>query len=91
MSRLSKDNDEDDISSLKLIQVGGALLDSFTAQKIEEQFECKLQQVYGIAEGLICMTDKQDGNEVTYHTQGTPISEYDEIKILDDSGKSAAR
>ena len=82
-----KDNDEDDISSLKLIQVGGALLDSFTAQKIEEQFECKLQQVYGIAEGLICMTDKQDGNEVTYHTQGTPISEYDEIKILDDSGK----
>ena len=30
-----KDNDEDDISSLKLIQVGGALLDSFTAQKLK--------------------------------------------------------
>ena len=37
------------------------------------------------------MTDKQDGNEVTYHTQGTPISEYDEIKILDDSGKKCSK
>ncbi|MCH8647341.1 hypothetical protein SHJJP8921_001613 [Staphylococcus lugdunensis] len=50
-----QNNDEDDINSLKLIQAGGALLYLFTTQNIEEQFECKLEQVYGIAEGLICM------------------------------------
>ncbi|MBH9580711.1 AMP-binding protein [Staphylococcus felis] len=81
-----KYNPDYDISSLKLIQVGGALLDAYTAKEIVGTLNCMLQQVYGIAEGLICMTSPKDGDEIIYETQGTPISEYDEIKIVDENG-----
>ena len=73
-----------DISSLKLVQVGGAPLDTYTSMQIEEQLDCVLQQVYGIAEGLISMTSPTDYKDIIYETQGTPISEYDEIKIVDE-------
>lgn len=76
-----------DISSLKVIQVGGAVLDSYLAARIEKAFACTLQQIFGIAEGLICCTDLADGEEIRYHTQGKPISAYDEIMIVDEKGR----
>ncbi|HDD0428227.1 TPA: AMP-binding protein [Staphylococcus aureus] len=75
-----------DINSLKMIQVGGALLDLYTAKDIEDKFGCILQQIYGIAEGLICTTEATDSKEIIYETQGKPISEYDEIKIVNEFG-----
>ncbi len=83
-------NPDYDIRSLKLIQVGGALLDAYTGKEIVETLNCMLQQVYGIAEGLICMTSPKDRDELIYHTQGVPISEYDEIKIVDENGNEVA-
>lgn len=79
-------NPDYDINSLKLIQVGGALLDVYTGKEIARTFNCVLQQVYGIAEGLICMTSPLDEEETIYETQGKPISVYDEIKIIDEQG-----
>lgn len=79
-----------DISSLEVLQVGGSVLDSFMAQKIKEGFNCKLQQIFGIAEGLICCTELEDDNYSVYNTQGKPISEYDEILIVDDKGNEVS-
>ncbi|WP_223716946.1 AMP-binding protein, partial [Streptococcus pneumoniae] len=58
-----------------------------TAKKIERGFSCKLQQIFGIAEGLISTTSLDDDSETIYNTQGKPISEYDEVLIVDEEGK----
>lgn len=79
--------EEYDLSSLEVIQVGGSVLDPYLAEKVENAFHCKLQQVFGMAEGLICCTDLNDCDDVRYHTQGKPLSEYDEVLIVDDNGR----
>lgn len=79
--------EEYDLSSLELIQVGGSVLESWLAEKIEKVFDVKLQQIFGIAEGLILTTNKEDNNRIRWQTQGKPISEHDEILIVDEKGK----
>ena len=79
-----EEDDSYDLSSLEVVQVGGSVLESYLAEKIEETFECTLQQVFGIAEGLICCTDLNASDEVRYTTQGSPISTYDEVLIVDE-------
>ncbi|HGI2780402.1 MULTISPECIES: (2,3-dihydroxybenzoyl)adenylate synthase [Bacillota] len=79
--------EEYDLSSLELIQVGGSVLESWLAEKIEKVFDVKLQQIFGIAEGLILTTNKEDNNKIRWQTQGKPISEHDEILIVDEKGK----
>lgn len=76
--------DESDLSSLKLLQVGGARLESSLAARITPAFGCKLQQVFGMAEGLICCTRLDDPEEVILHTQGRPISPHDRLRIVDE-------
>ncbi|MFH4415559.1 MAG: AMP-binding protein [Neisseriaceae bacterium] len=70
------------LSSLRLIQVGGARFSSKQAQWFDTVFEGKLQQVYGMAEGLICLTELKGPRKLTWMTQGKPISLLDEIKLL---------
>lgn len=79
------ETDDYDISSLEILQVGGSVLDSYLAKKVESSFNCKLQQIFGIAEGLICCTDLEDDDYITYNTQGKPISRYDEILVVDEN------
>lgn len=76
-----------DLSSLKIIQVGGSVLDAITSKKIMDTFGCTLQQIYGIAEGLICCTRLDDSVEVISTCQGKPISAGDEVHIVDEDGK----
>lgn len=75
-----------DLSGLKVLQVGGAMLDDTLADKIIEKFPCKLMQVFGTAEGLLCFTQVSDADEVVARCQGTPISPADEVRIVDESG-----
>lgn len=79
-----KDYDDYNLDSLKVLQVGGSVLDSKTARNISNTFGCKLQQIFGIAEGLICCTSLDDEDEVIYNCQGTPISDMDEVLIVDE-------
>lgn len=81
---------DSDISSLEVIQVGGSVLDSLSAERIEKTFGCKLQQIFGIAEGLICCTDLSDKKEIIYNSQGKPISDKDEVLIVDEKGEEVA-
>lgn len=73
-----------DLSSLRIVQSGGARLPVETARRIEPAFGCFLQQVFGMAEGLLTLSRKDDDPESVVTTQGRPITTADEIRIVDD-------
>ncbi|MDL4840526.1 (2,3-dihydroxybenzoyl)adenylate synthase [Aquibacillus rhizosphaerae] len=77
-------NRHDDLSSLEVIQVGGAKFSAESAKRIQPAFGCKLQQVFGMAEGLVNYTRFDDPEEIIVHTQGRPMSPYDEIRVVDE-------
>lgn len=75
-----------DLSSLKVLQVGGAKLVAEAARRVRPVLGCTLQQVFGMAEGLVNYTRLDDPEEIIVETQGRPISPDDEVLILDDAG-----
>ena len=75
-----------DLSSLRLLQVGGAKLTPEIAKLVEPALGCRLQQVFGMAEGLLNYTRAEDTPDVVIGTQGRPLSEFDEIRIVDADG-----
>ncbi len=78
--------DDTDFSSMKYVEIGAAKLERELAQKIEDSFGVKIIQGYGLGEGITCFTNYYDDSEVAWESQGTPVSEYDEIKIVDENG-----
>lgn len=79
-----------DLSSLRVLQVGGARLSNEAAQRVRPTFGCTLQQVYGMAEGLVNYTRLDDPEELIVSTQGRPISSDDEIRVVDEDGREVA-
>lgn len=76
-----------DLSSLKVLLVGGAKLTPEAARRVQDALpQCRLQQVFGMAEGLVNYTRLDDPDEIVLETQGRPISADDEVLILDDLG-----
>ena len=73
--------------SLRLLQVGGAKLEPDDARRIRETLTPGLQQVFGMAEGLLCYTRPGDPPELVDHTQGRPLCADDELRIVDDAGE----
>jgi mycobactin salicyl-AMP ligase len=73
-------------TSLRLLQVGGAKLEADDARRIRETLTPGLQQVFGMAEGLLCYTRPGDPPELVDRTQGRPLSADDELRIVDDAG-----
>jgi 2,3-dihydroxybenzoate-AMP ligase len=73
-----------DLSSLKVLQVGGAKFSEEAARRIKPAFGCTLQQVFGMAEGLVNYTRLDDSEETIVSTQGRPMSQYDEIRVVDE-------
>ncbi|NEC05540.1 (2,3-dihydroxybenzoyl)adenylate synthase [Streptomyces sp. SID7909] len=78
---------EQDLSSLELVLVGGAKYSETAARRLEPALGCRLMQVFGMAEGLVNYTRLDDDHETVVSTQGRPISEDDEIRIVDDAGQ----
>jgi 2,3-dihydroxybenzoate-AMP ligase len=77
---------EHDLSSLALLQVGGAKLAPEVARRVRPVLGCALQQVFGMAEGLVNYTRLDDPDEVVVGTQGRPISAWDELRVVDEDG-----
>ncbi|MCE2597002.1 (2,3-dihydroxybenzoyl)adenylate synthase [Motilimonas cestriensis] len=77
----------DYLTTLSVVQVGGARLSEALAKRIKPELGCQLQQVFGMAEGLVNYTRLDDDEWHTFHTQGRPISEDDEIKIVNQAGE----
>lgn len=78
-------NNRVDVSSLRVLQVGGAKLNPSTAEELTKVFDCALQQVFGMAEGLVNYTRLHDSHSTICETQGRPISSEDEVLVVDDN------
>jgi len=78
------------LQSLRLLQVGGARFDDSLAAQVEPVLGARLQQVFGMAEGLVNYTRLEDPPERNLHTQGRPISPDDEVLVLDDEDQPVA-
>lgn len=76
-----------DLDSLVLLQVGGARLAAECAARVGPVLGCALQQVFGMAEGLVNYTRHDDAFELVQATQGRPISPDDEIRVVDDDDR----
>ena len=72
-----------DLGTLRTVQVGGARLADSVAPAVREVLGARLQQVFGMAEGLVNYTRADDPDELVHGTQGTPISADDELRIVD--------
>ncbi|WP_123670647.1 (2,3-dihydroxybenzoyl)adenylate synthase [Actinocorallia herbida] len=72
-----------DLSSLRLVQVGGAKCDTDLARRLPGALGCDLQQVFGMAEGLLNFTRADDPFETVATTQGRPLSPSDEVRVVD--------
>jgi 2,3-dihydroxybenzoate---[aryl-carrier protein] ligase len=79
-----------DLSSLRVVQNGGARLAPELRARLREEFGCTPQEVYGTAEGLINMVRLDDSDELLLESSGAPVCELDEIKVLDDAGNEVA-
>jgi 2,3-dihydroxybenzoate-AMP ligase len=86
MDTLAADPGRFDLSSLETLQIGSARLATELAKRVQPIFGCRLQQVYGMAEGLLCYTRLDDPDEVVDATQGRPMSPADEIRVVDTDG-----
>jgi 2,3-dihydroxybenzoate-AMP ligase len=73
-----------DTSSLKSLAVGGSRLNPEPARRVRGQLGPVLTQVFGMAEGLCCSTRLDDSEEVIITTQGRPVSEEDECRVVDE-------
>ena len=74
------------LESLKLLQVGGARLSEALAARIPAEIGCQLQQVFGMAEGLVNYTRLDDSDEHIFKTQGKPMCPDDEVWVADENG-----
>ncbi|MEU9129823.1 AMP-binding protein [Kitasatospora sp. NPDC048540] len=76
-----------DLSSLDVLQVGSSKLHDEVAARIEPGLGVRLQQVFGMAEGLLTFTRFDDPRPVVLTTQGRAVSPADEIRVVGTDGR----
>ncbi|WP_088319140.1 (2,3-dihydroxybenzoyl)adenylate synthase [Kineosporia sp. R_H_3] len=72
------------LRTLAVLQVGGARLADEVARQIGPRLGARLQQVFGMAEGLLNYTRLDDPDDVVCTTQGRPMSDGDEVRLVDE-------
>ncbi|WP_223884171.1 (2,3-dihydroxybenzoyl)adenylate synthase [Micromonospora craniellae] len=78
---------EHDLSSLQVLQVGGARPSRPQVERIPQTLGAVVQQCYGMSEGLLNYTALDDGDDVKFDTQGRPASPADEILVVGPDGR----
>ena len=74
-----------DLSSVRVINTGGQKLQPEVKRRAESVFpNARVQEVFGMAEGLLMFVRLDDPDEVRFETVGRPVCEDDEIMIVDD-------
>ncbi|MFH9728186.1 AMP-binding protein [Streptomyces sp. NPDC017254] len=80
-----------DLSSLRLMQIGGSLPPR--ANAVERQgpaADWHLQQVFEMAEGLLTLTPPAEQDEPALTTHGRPLSPDDELRVVGADGADVA-
>ncbi|WP_431971041.1 (2,3-dihydroxybenzoyl)adenylate synthase [Nocardia sp. bgisy134] len=70
--------------ALTVVQVGGARCSTELATRIRSVLGVQIQQVFGMAEGLVCYTALDGPDDIVLNTQGRPMSPLDEVRVVDD-------
>ena len=78
------DHGAEQLASLRLLQVGGGRLADDVARTVRPVLGTTLQQVFGMAEGLLNYTRPSDPDDVICTTQGRPMSDGDEVRVVDE-------
>lgn len=79
-----------DLSTLRLVQVGGAKCDATLARRVRPELGAAVQQVFGMAEGLLNYTRLDDPDDLVAVSQGRPLSPADEVRVVDREGTDVA-
>jgi len=74
-----------DLSSLEVVLAGGARLNAEAAKKIKSTLGCDYHQNLGMAEGMLFWTERDDPEDLLLNTQGAPMFEDDEIRVVDEN------
>ena len=83
----AKEWERADTSSIRVMQIGGSKLAYSDAVDVQNAFPGALQQVFGMAEGLIACTRLGDDKELVASKQGRPVSDWDEVCIVNEEGE----
>jgi 2,3-dihydroxybenzoate-AMP ligase len=71
-----------DLSSLEDFIVGGQKFPGEFAQRLKDDLGINIRQKFGMAEGMFLVTPRDASPEVRFNTVGAPISDADEVLIL---------
>ncbi len=75
-----------DLSSVRVINTGGQKLQPEVKRRTEELIpNCKVQEIFGMAEGLLCFVRLNDPDEVRMETVGRPVCLDDELRLVDEN------
>lgn len=77
-------------TSLRVVQVGGSRMSPDEARFVHQGLSSGLQQIFGMAEGMLNFTRPGDPVDVVEHTQGRPMSPHDEMRVVDEDGHEVA-
>jgi len=80
----SAERKEYDLSSLFCIISGASKLNPEVAKRVTPELGCTLFLQFGMAEGMITMSDPNEPDEMV--TIGRPLSPADEVRIVDEEG-----
>ncbi len=76
-----------DLTSLEAVLAGGAKLNPEVAKKVKTTLGCDYHQNLGMAEGMLFWTRRDDPEDLLLHTQGAPMFDDDEIRVVDENDK----
>jgi len=77
-----------DLRSLRIVNTGGQRLQPEVKRRTVEHLpDVQVQEVFGMAEGLLCFVRLTDPPAVAHETTGRPVSPGDEIRIVDEAGR----
>ena len=82
---------EHDLGSVRVIQSGGQRLQPEVRRRTENALRnCRVQENFGMAEGLLMFVRLSDPLDVRMETVGRPVCEDDEVLILDENDQPVA-
>lgn len=72
-----------DLSCIRDFVVGGQRLAVEVAERLRDELNIAVRQMFGMAEGMFLVTPRDATEYVRHHTVGAAISPFDEIRILE--------
>jgi 2,3-dihydroxybenzoate-AMP ligase len=76
-----------DLSSVARFVIGGQRPSVDLIERLERELGIRALQMFGMAEGMFLYTPPDAPDHARLHTVGTPVSPFDEVRVLDVAGE----